>query len=89
MRDALVETLSPELQSAVMFRSKKKAAQVSTASRSSAQIFKAALIYFALVFGTDSCWERFACSGQVHASARETPNFLTKGMKTQLKSACK
>src|SRR5260370_1779048 len=52
MRDVLVETLGPELQSAAVFRSKEKAGQVSTAFRSSAQIFKGALTHFVLVFWT-------------------------------------
>lgn len=54
MRDSDVEIFKSEFQPTVVLPFKERAPQTSTASRvpSSAQIFKAALIYFALVFGT-------------------------------------
>jgi hypothetical protein len=54
MRESHVEILSSEFQRAAVFPPQQKAAQMSTASRvrGSAQVFKAALIYFGVVFGT-------------------------------------
>lgn len=54
MPESHAEILNSEFRSAAVFRSEEKAAPMSTASRvrSSAEIFKAALFYFAVVFGT-------------------------------------
>lgn len=54
MRESQVEILRSEFQSAAVVCFKENAAQMSAVSQvhSSAQVFKAALLYFAVVFGT-------------------------------------